>query len=223
MKGYTPILQALKWRQAGSITWIRIAKTPSIPGHFIDYCRGDSGLWIRIHFLRIRIQIQQFFSMRIRIQLFFKCRSGGSSFKKFVKNNLIRVFFSWKNIKDCSKVRNNGACANLLTKFEETRNYYQFPCIFSVLIWKIFPPGSGCTLHSPVEETQGIIETRGKWETKLIKRQLEDWEIDSPNILTEENENRYRYYSRYNIPTENRYRYYSRYNIPTENNNSVLD
>ena len=32
------------------------------------------GLWIRNHFLRIRIQ--QFFSMRLRIQLHFKCGSG---------------------------------------------------------------------------------------------------------------------------------------------------
>ena len=40
------------------------------------------GLWIRIHFLRTRIQ--RFFLMRIRIQLLFKCRSG-SSFKIFIK------------------------------------------------------------------------------------------------------------------------------------------
>ena len=44
------------------------------------------GLWIRIHFMRIRIRIQQFFWMRIRIQ---------------VQVQLNQIW------------RNNGACANL--------------------------------------------------------------------------------------------------------------
>ena len=43
------------------------------------------GLWIRIHFLRIRIRIQLLFLMRIRIQQLKKCGSG-SSLTKFVTN-----------------------------------------------------------------------------------------------------------------------------------------
>ena len=49
------------------------------------------------------------FQMLIRIQL--------------LKKILGRVFLSWKNIKDCTKVRNKGACANLLLHFELTCNY----------------------------------------------------------------------------------------------------
>ena len=64
------------------------------------------GLWIRIHFLRIRIQ--QFFRMRIRIQVQID--------KICKKINSWRVFNNCKNIKDCSKVGNNEACANLLLK-----------------------------------------------------------------------------------------------------------
>ena len=48
-----------------------------------------AGLWIRIHFLRIRIQM--FFSMQIWIQRLFSCGSG-SSLKKFVTNNLMKSF-----------------------------------------------------------------------------------------------------------------------------------
>ena len=39
-----------------------------------------------------------------------------SSLTKFEEKKSWRVFLSCKNIKDCSKVRNNGACANLLLK-----------------------------------------------------------------------------------------------------------
>ena len=69
-----------------------------------------SGLWIRIHFLRIRIQ--QFIWMQIRIQLPKKCWSRSSSNKFFFFITLRRVFFSCK--RHCSKVRNNEDCANLL-------------------------------------------------------------------------------------------------------------
>ena len=48
-----------------------------------------AGLWIRIHFLRIRIRIQLFFSMRIRIQQLKKCGSG-SSLTKFVTNYFMK-------------------------------------------------------------------------------------------------------------------------------------
>ena len=51
-----------------------------------------AGLWIRIFFLQIRIQ------------LFSQCGSG-SSFKNFVKITLWRVFWSSKDKKDCSKVK----------------------------------------------------------------------------------------------------------------------
>ena len=51
-----------------------------------------------------------------------QCRAGSgsgsgsrsrSSLTKFEEKKSWRVFLSCKNIKDCSKVRNNGACANL--------------------------------------------------------------------------------------------------------------
>ena len=47
-----------------------------------------AGLWIHIHFLRIRIQL--FFSMRIRIQqVFYKCGPvSGSNLTKLVKITL---------------------------------------------------------------------------------------------------------------------------------------
>ena len=72
-----------------------------------------AGLWIRIQFLRIRIN------------LLFKCECGfGSSLKNFVKNFLIKSFLYFKNV-------------------NKTYNYYQFPYIFSVIIFQFFPPGSG--------------------------------------------------------------------------------
>ena len=60
------------------------------------------GLWIRNHFLRIRIQ--QFFSMRIRIQLHFKCGSG------LDPDPASKTM--WKKQK-VAQVNTNGACANL--------------------------------------------------------------------------------------------------------------
>ena len=62
------------------------------------------GLWIRIHFMRIRIQLF-FFSLRIRIQLLFECGSG-SSLNKFVKKSPYEEFYGVeKDEKDCSKVK----------------------------------------------------------------------------------------------------------------------
>ena len=91
----------------------------------------NSGLWIRIHFF-----------CGSGSSSFSQCGSGSSCFlnvdpdpsiKKVVKNLMKSFFVVEKNIKDCSKVRNNGACANLLNKFELTCNYYQFPCLFQFL------------------------------------------------------------------------------------------
>ena len=62
------------------------------------------GLWIRIHFMRIRIHLF-FFSLRIRIQLLFECGSG-SSLNKFVKKSPYEEFYGVeKDEKDCSKVK----------------------------------------------------------------------------------------------------------------------
>ena len=72
-----------------------------------------SGLWIRIHFMRIRIQ--QIFWMRIRIRIRIQVQVQ-VQLNQIWRKKSWRVFLSCKNIKDCSKVRNNGACANLLNK-----------------------------------------------------------------------------------------------------------
>ena len=61
----------------------RLVSSLSWYGVFI--CRP--GLWIRIHFFRIRIQL--FFSMRIWIQQLEKCGSG-SSLTKFVTNYFLK-------------------------------------------------------------------------------------------------------------------------------------
>ena len=52
--------------------------------------------WIRIHFLRIQIQL--IFSMWIRIQLLLKC-GPGSSLNEFVKNYLLKSFLEMKKTK----------------------------------------------------------------------------------------------------------------------------
>ena len=52
-------------------------RTSKINIVFIEGVKQGCGVWIRIPFLRIRIQ--KFFSMRIRIPLLFKCRSGSTA------------------------------------------------------------------------------------------------------------------------------------------------
>ena len=81
-----------------------------------------TGLWIRIHFLRIRIQL--LFSMRIRIQQFFLMR---------IRLQPNKIFNKLPNKKDGSKLKNNWASLYLINIF------YQFPCIFSVFFLQIFP------------------------------------------------------------------------------------
>ena len=63
--------------------------------------------------------------------------------ENFVKNYLMKSFLQLKKhfkklLKSIKK--NNGACANLLEKFDETNNdyRYQFPCILSVSILNFF-------------------------------------------------------------------------------------
>ena len=97
-----------------SDTSIKKKKLPTI-WHFLFHTTVlPSGLWIHIHFLRIRIH--QFFWMCIWIHLLKKCGSW-SSLTKFVKKNAWRVFFIVvKHIKDCSKARNNGALGKFTLK-----------------------------------------------------------------------------------------------------------
>ena len=66
-------------------------------------CLTKPGLWICIHIFSDPDPAD--FPMRIWIQLLLKCGSG-SSFTKFVK---WRYSLVEKNIKGCSKVRNNRA------------------------------------------------------------------------------------------------------------------
>ena len=69
---------------------------------------------------------------------------SGSSFKKPWKRfPYERVFCSWKKtIKDCLKVKKQWSFCKFTWKFEYKYNYYpyQFPGIFSVFIFKKFPP-----------------------------------------------------------------------------------
>ena len=51
-----------------------------------------------------------------------------------------------KQYRYCSKVKSNGVCANILEKFEEHYDLFQFPCIFPGFFKYLFsPPGSGST------------------------------------------------------------------------------
>ena len=103
----------------------------------------EPGLWIRFHFLRIRIQL--LISMRIRIQQLFKCGSRSqSSLTKFVTTYFMPRS---KDKKDYSKVKNTGACPHLLYLKKKNYNFYQFPCIFFWCFPKIFP--SWIWIHSP--------------------------------------------------------------------------
>ena len=102
----------------------------------------EPGLWIRFHFLRIRIQL--LISMRIRIQQLFKCGSRSqASLTKFVTTYFMTRS---KDKKDCSKVKNTGACPHLLyLKKKKITISTNFLAFFSGVFLKIFPPGSGST------------------------------------------------------------------------------
>ena len=102
----------------------------------------EPGLWIRFHFLRIRIQL--LISMRIRIQQLFKCGSRSqSSLTKFVTTYFMTRS---KDKKDYSKVKNTGACPHLLylkkIKLQFLPISLHFFLVFSL---KFSPPGSGST------------------------------------------------------------------------------
>ena len=111
-------------------TWIRI-----LP----ELLQMKAGLWIRIHFLRIRFR--QFFWMRIRIQevkwLRIRIRTQLNKFCK--KINLWRVFCS-------RKIHNSLLLSKKQWSFVQIyfKNWIKRPLLaislpFYVFIWKIFP------------------------------------------------------------------------------------
>ena len=93
---------------------------------YVDPC---TGLWIRIHFMRILIQL--FISMQIRIQQLFK-RIRIQSNK--ICSKLLHEEF--KKTKKFSKVKNNGACPHLLNFLKIKLQFLPI----SVNFFLFFPP-----------------------------------------------------------------------------------